>query len=136
MIEVAPLPDPTNFRSSGIKVYTTKVKIDQPLPGLRPGMTAQVEILVSELDNVLSVPVEAVVHYDDKDHVAVKKPGGGFEWREVTLGLSNEQSVEVKQGIQSGELVVTQPLALMSDEQKRTIRRSPSPPAAMSSGRR
>ena len=46
MIDVAPLPDPSNFFSSDIKVYTTKVRIDQPLPGLRPGMTAQVEILV------------------------------------------------------------------------------------------
>ena len=77
VIEVSPLPDSTNFCSPDIKVYTTKVRIDQPLPGLGPGMTAEVEILVSELDNVLSVPVEAVVHYDDKDHVAVKKPDGG-----------------------------------------------------------
>ena len=46
VMDVAPLPDPTNFFSSDIKVYTTNVKIDEPLAGLRPGMTAQVEILV------------------------------------------------------------------------------------------
>jgi HlyD family secretion protein len=84
---------------------------------------------------VLSVPVEAVVHYDNKDHVAVKKPDGGFEWREVTLGLTNEQQVEVKQGIQSGELVVIKPLDLLSEEQKRAIRSSPTPPAAKPRGR-
>ncbi len=135
VIDVAPLPDPMPFSSSGPNVYTTKVKIDQPLPGLKPGMTAQVEILVSELDNVISVPNEAVVHFDDKDHVAVKKPGGGFEWREVTLGLTNERQIEIKQGIEIGELVALAPLAFLSKEQKRAIRRSPTPPAAKAGGR-
>jgi HlyD family secretion protein len=132
--DVAHLPDTLNPFSSDI-VYTTKVRIDRPMPGLKPGMTARVEILVNELDNVLSVPVEAVAHYDNKDHVAVKKPDGGFEWREVTLGLTNEQQVEVKQGIQSGELVAIKPGDLLSEEQKRTIRNSPTPPAAKPRGR-
>jgi HlyD family secretion protein len=133
--EVAPLPDPFQFFRGFVKTYTTKVQIDQAPACVRPGMTAQVEILVNELENVLSVPVEAVVHYDNKDHVAVKKPDGGFEWREVTLGLTNEQQVEVKQGIQSGELVAIRPLDLLSEEQKRAIRNSPTPPAAKPRGR-
>ena len=135
VIDVAPLPDPIYFDRSGPKVYTTKVKIDRPLPGLKPGMTARVEVLVSELDNVISVPIEAVVHYDDQDHVAVKKPGGGFEWREVTLGLTNERQIEIRQGIESGELVATKPLDLLSEEQKRAIRLAPTRPAAKPSGR-
>ena len=44
--DVAPLPDPTSFFSSDIKVYTTHIRIDEPLPGLRPGMNAEVTILV------------------------------------------------------------------------------------------
>ena len=43
---VAPLPDPTSFFSSDIKVYTTLVTIDKGLPALRPGMSAEVEILI------------------------------------------------------------------------------------------
>ncbi len=54
--DVAPLPDPSSFFSSDIKVYTTHVTIDEPLPGLRPGMTAQVEILVDRRENVLDRP--------------------------------------------------------------------------------
>ena len=74
---------------------------------------------------MLSVPVDAIVHYNEKDHVAVKKPDGAIDWRDVTLGQSNGQLVEVKQGIKSGELVVTKPGALLSEEQKRAIRNSP-----------
>jgi HlyD family secretion protein len=130
VIEISPLPDSTNFFSSDIKVYTTRVKIDQPLPGLKPGMTARVEILVSELDNVLSVPVEAIVRYDDKDHVAVKKSDGGIDWREVTLGLSNGKFVEIKQGINSGDVVIGKPLDFLSEHQKREMRLVPTQPAA------
>jgi HlyD family secretion protein len=135
VIDVARLPDPTNVRSAGIKVYTTKVRLARSLSGLKPGMTAQVEILVSERDNVFSVPIDAIVHYDNKDHVAVKKPSGGFEWREVTLGMTNDQQIEITQGIESGELVATKPLALLSEEQKRTIKNSPPPRAGSRSGR-
>ncbi len=135
VLDVAPLPDSTNFFSPRIKVYTTKVRIDDPLSGLKPGMTARVEIMVSELDNVLSVPIEAIVRYDDKDHVAVKKSDGGVEWPEVVLGLSNDRFVEVKQGIKSGESVVIKPLPLLSEEQKRTMKSSPTPPAVTPRGR-
>ncbi|MEJ7640446.1 MAG: efflux RND transporter periplasmic adaptor subunit [Singulisphaera sp.] len=41
---VAPLPDPTNFLGSGTKVYSTLVDIEEVPAGLRPGMTAGVEI--------------------------------------------------------------------------------------------
>ena len=117
VIDVAPLPDSASVFGDK-KVFTTKVWVENLLPGLRPGMTADVEILVSELHNVLCVPVEAVVRYDDKDHVAVKKPDSAIEWREVKLGQSNNQLIEVKQGVNNGELVVVKPHALLNEEQK------------------
>ncbi len=116
--DVAPLPDPTNFFSQDIKVYTTHLAIDEPVPGLRPGMSAQGEILVYQAENVLSVPIQALI-FDGEDRVAVKKPGGGFDWREVTLGKADEEFVEVKEGLQSGDFVIVEPLSLMSETEKR-----------------
>ncbi len=90
VLSVAPLPDSMNTFAEDQKVYTTKVGIANHLPGLRPGMLAQVEIRVNELDNVLGVPISAVLQQDGNYSwtVAVKKPDGGFEWRDVTLGGS------------------------------------------------
>src|SRR5207237_4171519 len=104
--EVAPLPDPNSFFSSDIKVYTTRVSIldAPPTLGLRPGMSAQIEILVTELDNVLSVPIQAILEYSDKDHIAVKTPNG-YDRRVVTLGISNDRLVEVKSGLKAGDIV-------------------------------
>ncbi len=118
VVDVAPRPDAPSFRHSAIKVYTTKVRIDQPLPTLRPGMSAEVEIVIKDLDNVLTVPVQAVLTHDDKDQVAVKKPDGRFEWRDVTLGPSSDALVEVKQGIQSGEHVALDPLSLLTEAER------------------
>src|SRR5262249_29729748 len=53
VIDVALLPDPNRFFSSDVKVYTTHVSIDKGIPGLRLRMTALVEILDIQLEDVL-----------------------------------------------------------------------------------
>ena len=118
VLDVAPLPDSTNFFSSDIKVYTTKVEIDDPLPGLKPGMTAQVEILVDRKENVLTIPVLAVLQFHGKDHVT-KKVDDRFVQTDVELGVSNEKYVEVLKGLNEGDVVAMSPISLMTDEEKR-----------------
>jgi multidrug efflux pump subunit AcrA (membrane-fusion protein) len=127
---IAPLPDLKTFLSGDVNVYTSRVSIDKRLPGLRPGMTVQVQIFVNELDNVLSVPLRAVNRLEGKDRVAVKRPDGGFEWREVILGRhSSDYFVEIKQGIQSGESVILNPRAWMRSKETREKPGAPAKPA-------
>jgi HlyD family secretion protein len=116
--DVAPLPDSTNFFSSDIKVYTTKVRIDKPLPGLKPGMTAQVEILVDRKTDVLTVPVLTILQFHGKDHVS-KKVDDQFVETEVELGVSNEKYVEVLKGLKEGDVLAMSPMSLMTDDEKR-----------------
>ncbi len=125
VLDVAPLPDPGNFFSSDIKVYTTHIKIDDALSGLRPGMTAQVEILVNRLENILSVPVQAILQYNGKDHVT-KKVGDRYVSTDVQVGLSNEKFVQVVKGLADGDLVVLNPMSLMTEDEKREAFRSAS----------
>lgn len=116
--QVNPLPDPTSFFSSDIKVYTTMVAIDDGFSELRPGMTAQVEILITQLDNVLSVPVQAILEFKGKNYAYVRQ-GDEFARREIVLGISNDKLVEVKEGISDGDEVALNPVALMSETEKR-----------------
>jgi hypothetical protein len=44
------------------------------------------------------------------------------------LGETNDKLVEVKQGLQSGDLVILNPLALMSEEEKRAKLGAPTKP--------
>ena len=126
VLSVSPLPDPNRSFEGTKKVYTTLVRIDDGPNGLRPGLSAEVEIPIIERDDVLSVPSAAVLHFDDKDHVAVKTPGG-FEWRDVALGEVNDASVEIKQGLKGGESVILNPAALMSEEERRSKFSAPTP---------
>jgi RND family efflux transporter MFP subunit len=115
---VQPLPDPTNFFSSDIKVYTTLVDIDTTMSGLRPGMTAQVEILIEQLDDVLAVPIQAILEFKGKDHVYVITPDGPVR-REVKVGTSNERLVQIVEGLKDGEEVAMNPGALLTDQERR-----------------
>jgi RND family efflux transporter MFP subunit len=125
VVEVAPLPDPPPMMTNA-RNYTTKLKIDNPIPGLRPGMTTEVELIVANRENALSVPAQAVLNYGGKAHLAVRKPGGDFELREVNLGLSNDKLIEITQGVQSGDTVVLNPVEFISDEQRKRV--APSKP--------
>ncbi|HKI19720.1 MAG TPA: HlyD family efflux transporter periplasmic adaptor subunit, partial [Isosphaeraceae bacterium] len=80
---------------------------------LRPDMTADVKIFVTGLHNVVSVPAKAVLTFDSKDHVAVRNSAGGFDWREVIIGQSSEEFVQIEQGLESGEVVLHDALALV-----------------------
>ena len=52
-------------------------------------------------DNVLTVPVLAILQYNGKDH-SPKKVDDRFVQTEVELGVSNEKYVEVIEGHQRG----------------------------------
>jgi multidrug resistance efflux pump len=49
---VAPLPDPVAMATWDSKVYTTRLRLLGPLPGLRPGMTARAEISADKVPNL------------------------------------------------------------------------------------
>jgi RND family efflux transporter MFP subunit len=117
---VAPLPDTANFFNSDVKVYTTQVSIDKPNQSLRPGMTAQVEILINEIENVLAVPVQAVLQMGGKDF-AFKKNGTAWDKTEIKLGDTNDQLIEIKEGLGDGAEVALAPMNLLSDSEKRDL---------------
>ncbi len=113
---VAPLPNPEAYGGRRVKVYETWVEIDNPIPALRPGMTAQVTMIIKELDDVIRVPETAVIargSADGKYWVFVINADGNPEMRPVTLGATNEKDIEVQTGLKPGERVVLNPNALL-----------------------
>jgi multidrug efflux pump subunit AcrA (membrane-fusion protein) len=118
---IAPRPDPATWSRSSRKIYPTMIKLDNGTRFLRPGMNGQAEITVTEHENAVTVPIDALLEYQGKYHVAVKKPDGGFEWREVSIGDGDDRSkrVEIKQGVKPWEQVALKPIDLMSEFEKR-----------------
>ena len=96
-------PEPERWNSTN-KRYLTFVQVLDEYPGIRPGLTAQVEVIVSEQPSVLQVPVQAVVQHAGQ-HYCVVRQGDSLSARPITLGDSNEKQVIVKGGLKPGEIV-------------------------------
>ncbi len=103
--EVSDYPAPTSWFASNIKEYETKIRIENPPPGLRPGFTAQVRIRVAEEPDVLQVPVQAVFEHKGT-HYCILYQNGELKAREVVLGRTNDKFVVIEEGLQEGDVVV------------------------------
>jgi len=90
---------------TGERTFRTFVEIknteDAPL---RPGMTANVRIIVETISDAVTVPLESVFDRDDRKVVCVKR-GDRFEEVEVTLGQESLDRVVITKGLKGGELV-------------------------------
>lgn len=107
--KVAVVADSANsFMNPDLKVYPTTVKIDGEYDWLRPGMSAEVEILVDRLDDVVYVPLQAVSYFDDKRVVYVAS-GSEPVMREVETGTFSDSFIEIRSGLREGEEVLLLP---------------------------
>jgi HlyD family secretion protein len=106
--EVSSVPIPGRWPNMDLKEYEAEIKLTDGLDviqKLRPGLTAQVEILVDSRENILQVPMTAVLALADKQ-VAFVLTNKGEERRDLEVGLSNQGHVEIKEGVKVGELVI------------------------------
>jgi hypothetical protein len=103
--KVGLLPDSGNrWMNPDLKVYLTTIAVEGVHEWLKPGMSAKVEILVDHLDNVVYVPIQAVFPEESKQ-VCYLDRGAGRERRIVEIGESNDDFIEVKNGIKEGDRV-------------------------------
>jgi RND family efflux transporter MFP subunit len=77
-----------------------------PVPGLRPGATARLEIVTAVHPDLVVVPEEAVLVRDARDMVFVIESGKA-QWRYITRGPSGRGLAAVAEGISAGEQVIT-----------------------------
>jgi len=100
------------------KMYPVTISIDEPPPGLKPEMSGEGQIAIGERKNVLQVPREAVVSVDG-DRVCYVKTGQGLEERNVIVGAGNDASVEIRDGLKEGEVIVAELSFPPRDDPKR-----------------
>ena len=72
---------------------------------IKPGMTAEVEILVGQYENVLAVPIQAVTNFGRDKFLFVRKGDADFEVQKVKTGRSNLSFVEIEEGIENDQTV-------------------------------
>lgn len=90
---------------NNIPVFEVTVRLPAD-PRLRPGMSADGEIVVQEAKDVILLPKGAVRRGPRGASVTVLRPDGSTETVPVRLGLEDSTRVAVLEGLQEGDQVV------------------------------
>ena len=119
--KIGTLAQNDGFWGSRVKAYETWITLNH-VPsdeGIKPGMTAEVKILIQKLTDVVMVPVSAVAEIDGQRVVYVVE-GNTVTRRDVQIGQENEQYVQITEGLDEGVAVALDARSRSAAELKKT----------------
>jgi HlyD family secretion protein len=108
---IAPLPDAQSmWLNPDLKVYNSEIQVDGNDSALRTGMSCKAEIVIEQYEDVVYVPVQAVLRVAGEPTVYVVN-GKKIQPRRVEIGLDNDTMVRIISGLRESEVVsLTPPL--------------------------
>jgi HlyD family secretion protein len=90
--------------SSGVTTYEVTVSLDDR-KNLMSGMNVDVEIMISQNENTLVIPIEAVSKIGGKYVVMVKDEEGNIIASEIEVGIITDSNIEVIGGLSQGNSI-------------------------------
>lgn len=104
--------------SGGVAQYPVNITFDKT-EDMLSGMNASVKVILEEADNVLTIPLTAVTEEGNTSYVYTgydESTGELSGKTEVTLGVSDENTVEVMDGLNEGDTIYYQMAGGTSNE--------------------
>ena len=99
-------------KATGAKVFDLTIRVIDQDRRLKPGLTATLDILVGQHENVLFIPLEAVFVDEQDQTIVYVNNKGKVVSRSVTILESNDRVAVVKEGLQEGdEVLLGRPLS-------------------------
>ena len=98
------------------RTMRVRVVLANPNLTLKPGMYATIRIAGRARANVLTVPRSAVLSTGERSIVFVREANGILTPREVALGTTSDDRIEVLRGVSAGETVVASGTFLVDAE--------------------
>ena len=97
---------------NGVTTYPVTVVITDFDEDLLPGMNIDVEIITSQVKDVLTIPLTAVnrgnvVYIKGKKTEETDKAPDGYKSIKVETGVYNNEYIEIKSGLKEGDIVYT-----------------------------
>ena len=99
--------DYASYTGNNVAYYTTTIDVDtSSVDNVYPGMQATVTIPQQEANNVVILKMDAISTMPDNSAFVYKQSADGtMQASAITVGVSNGNYVEIKEGISDGEIV-------------------------------
>jgi HlyD family secretion protein len=106
---IAPLPDARSmWMNPDLKIYPTDIYLEDTNSALRTGMSCKAEIIIAQYEDVVYVPVQAVLQVGGK-HVVYVVKNGSYTERQVEIGLDDNRMIRIISGLDEGEVILMTP---------------------------
>jgi len=103
---VNPLPDKSNsWLGDEEKLYRVEMTITDPLPDVKPSISAKAEVIITDLKDVFYIPLHAIRSEKDK-HYCYIKDGDDHRKAEIKIGLMNNSFAEITKGVSEGDQIL------------------------------
>lgn len=108
--KVSLLPDSSSrWGNPNLKVYATEILlVDKLPPDVKPGVSARAEVVITNMQNVVTVPLQAITTRQGKQ-VAYVQSGGGLKPMPVEVGMYNTRLIQIISGLNEGDRVSLAP---------------------------
>jgi multidrug efflux pump subunit AcrA (membrane-fusion protein) len=90
------------------KVFRVLIEIKDYDPELKPAMTANNDIIVKNVSDVLTIPRECLFSQNGDDFVYLKKSGKIYK-KKVITGTENEEKIMITQGLEEKDKILYTP---------------------------
>lgn len=90
------------------RTFEVRAKLKEIPPAIKPGMSAEVEIIVDKADNAIIIPSQAVIERNGKSFIYIVKDSKA-RLVQVKTGRSNWTYTEILSGIEEGDEVIINP---------------------------
>lgn len=106
--KVGILPDGSSrWSNPNLKVYATEILVTDELPDVKPGVSARAEVVITNLNDVLTVPIQSVsTRKGDQVVFLASAPDQPVK---VEVGMYNTKYIEISSGLKEGDQVMLAP---------------------------
>ena len=110
--------------NQGVVSYGVKIAFDVDDERIKPGMTVSTSIILDSKQNILLVPLSAVKAMGDSSYVEILV-NGQPERKTVVTGSSNDIMIEIVNGLEEGEEVISQTISNSTTQNSGTTQSMP-----------
>ena len=99
--------DPAETTTNGVNSYKATLQFDGAASDIKPGMTANVDIVTGSSAGALVVPAQTVITKGEDKFVMIKDPSGQYIEQKIDVGATGNGYDEVVSGLKEGDIIAS-----------------------------